>query len=81
MYKYHGRAVNETAVRTALIINADRAVYIQGMYQRWARATFFESDIAIPQLEGSTSAIAIPQLLKKCCSATATPQFRNHNFF
>jgi hypothetical protein len=42
---------------------------------------FFESAIAIPQLEGSTSAIAIPQLFKKCCSATATPQFRNRNFF
>jgi hypothetical protein len=37
---------------------------------------FFESAIAIPQLEGSTSAIAIPQLLKKCCSATATPQLQ-----
>ncbi len=47
--------------------------------QRWACATFFESAIAIPQLEGSTSAIAIPQLLKKCCSATL--QFRNRNFF
>ncbi len=35
---------------------------------------FFESAIAIPQLEGSTSAIAILQLLKKCCSATAIPQ-------
>jgi hypothetical protein len=34
-----------------------------------------------PQLAGSTSAIAIPQLFKKCCSATATPQFRNRNFF
>jgi hypothetical protein len=42
---------------------------------------FFESAIAISQLEGSTSAIAIPQLLKKCCSATATPQFRNRSFF
>jgi hypothetical protein len=42
---------------------------------------FFESATAIPQLEGSTSAIAIPQLFKKCCSATATPQFRNLNFF
>jgi hypothetical protein len=41
---------------------------------------FFESAIATPQLEGSTSAIAIPQLFKECCSATATPQFRNHNF-
>ncbi len=49
--------------------------------QRWARATFFESAIAIPQLEGSTYEIAIPQLLKKCYSATATPQFRNHNLF
>ncbi len=42
---------------------------------------FFESAIAIPQLEGSTSAIAIPQLFKKCCSATVLPQFRNRNFF
>jgi hypothetical protein len=42
---------------------------------------FFESTIAIPQLEGSPSAIAIPQLLKKCCSATATPQFHQRNFF
>jgi hypothetical protein len=41
---------------------------------------FFESAIAIPQLEESTSAIALPQLLKKCCSATANPQFRNRNF-
>jgi hypothetical protein len=31
-------------------------------------------------LEGSTSATAIPQLFKEFCSATATPQFRNHNF-
>jgi hypothetical protein len=45
------------------------------------RNFFFESAIAIPQLEGGTSAIAIPQLLKKCYSATATPQFRNRNFF
>ncbi len=42
---------------------------------------FFESAIAIPPLEGSTSAIAIPQLLKKCCYATSTPQFCNRNFF
>ncbi len=34
----------------------------------------FESAVAIPQLEGSTSAIAILQLLKKCCSPTAIPQ-------
>jgi hypothetical protein len=33
--------------------------------QRWARAIFFEFAIAIPQLEGSTSAIAIPQLFKE----------------
>jgi hypothetical protein len=33
-------------------------------YQSWACATFFESAIAIPQLEESTSAIAIPQLFK-----------------
>jgi hypothetical protein len=42
---------------------------------------FFESAIAIPQLEGGTSAIAIPQLFKKSYSATATPQFCNRNFF
>ncbi len=41
---------------------------------------FFESAIAILQLEISTSAIAIPQFSKKCCSATATPQFSNRNF-
>jgi hypothetical protein len=35
---------------------------------------FFESAIAIPQLEGRDSAIAISQLLKKCCSLTAIPQ-------
>jgi hypothetical protein len=35
---------------------------------------FFESATAILQLEASTSAIAIPQLFKKCCSATAIPQ-------
>jgi hypothetical protein len=35
---------------------------------------FLEFAIAIPQLEGVTSAIAIPQLFKTCCSATATPQ-------
>ncbi len=34
----------------------------------------FESGIATPQLEGSTSATAIPQLLKEFCSATAIPQ-------
>ncbi len=42
---------------------------------------FLKSAIAIPQLEGSTSAIAIPQCLEKCCSTTATPQFRNRIFF
>jgi hypothetical protein len=31
----------------------------------------------LPQLEGSTSAIAIPELFKKCCSATATLQLLN----
>jgi hypothetical protein len=41
--------------------------------QSWARATFFESAIAIPQLEGSTSAIAIPQLFKAML-------IRNRNF-
>jgi hypothetical protein len=51
--------------------------------QRWARSTFFESAIAIPQLEGSTTAIAIPQLFKEtmlrnCNSAIAIfPEVRN----
>jgi hypothetical protein len=41
---------------------------------------FFESPIAIPQLEGSTSAIAIPQLSKEMLlrnrnSAIPQPQF------
>jgi hypothetical protein len=49
---------------------------------RGGHAQFFlESAIAIPQFEGSTSAIATLQLLKKCCFATATPQFRNRNCF
>jgi hypothetical protein len=51
-------------------------VFIRGGHAQ----LFLESAIAIPQLEGRTSAIAIPQLLKECCSATATPQFRNCNF-
>ncbi len=43
---------------------------------------FFESPIAIPQLEGSTSAIAIPQLFKEMLlhnrnSAIPQPQLRN----
>ncbi len=41
---------------------------------------FFRSAIAIPQLEGSTSAIAILQIFKECWSAAAIPQFRNHVF-
>jgi hypothetical protein len=44
------------------------------------RNFFFESAIAIPQLEGSTSAIAIPQLFKEmlfriCNSAIPQSQF------
>jgi hypothetical protein len=39
-------------------------VFIVPRFQSWARATFFEYAIAIPQLEESTSAIAIPQLFK-----------------
>jgi hypothetical protein len=35
------------------------------------RKFFFESAIVFPQLEGSTSAITIPQLLKKYCSTIA----------
>ncbi len=38
--------------------------------QRWARATFFLS----PQPQFRNLKEALPQLLKKCCSATATPQ-------
>jgi hypothetical protein len=57
---------------------------------------FFESAIAIPQLEGSTSAIAIPQLFKNMLlrncnsaipqsqfflkSATSSPQLGSSNF-
>jgi hypothetical protein len=67
-----------------------------GLFQYLAkvgtRNFLFDSAIAIPQFEGSTSATfqetllcnrnsAIPQLLKKRCSATATPQFRNRSFF
>jgi hypothetical protein len=33
--------------------------------KRWAHATFIGSTITIPQLEESTSAIAIPQLFKE----------------
>jgi hypothetical protein len=51
------------------------------LYRGGHAQLFLESAIAISQLEGRTSAIAIPQLLKKCCSATATPHFRNCNFF
>jgi hypothetical protein len=61
------------------------------LYQGWARATFFESAIAIPELDGSTSAIAIPQLLKEMLlrnsaipqspfflmSATSSPQLES----
>ncbi len=36
---------------------------------------FFESAIAIPQLEAGTSAIAIPRLLKKCNSAIPQSHF------
>ncbi len=42
---------------------------------------FLKSTIAISQFEGRTSAIATPQLLKECCSATATLQFHNRTFF
>jgi hypothetical protein len=44
---------------------------------KWACATFLRSAIAIPHLEGRTSADAIPQLFKECWSATAIPQFRD----
>ncbi len=40
------------------------------------RNFFYESAITIPQVEGSTSSNTIPQLLKKCCSATATLQLQ-----
>ncbi len=43
---------------------------------------FLKAKIAIPQLEGSTSAIAIPQLLNEILLCNSTiPQFRNRNFF
>jgi hypothetical protein len=48
--------------------------------QRWARTTFSGVPITILQLEGSSSAIAIPQhfkemLLRKCNSAVPQSQF------
>jgi hypothetical protein len=53
----------------------------RALYQNYAHLyrgghaqLFFESAITIPQLAGSSSAIAILQLFKNCCSATATPQ-------
>jgi hypothetical protein len=48
--------------------------------QRWARATFFLG----PQSQFHKEALPQSQFrkfLKKYCSATATPQFRNRNFF
>jgi hypothetical protein len=50
------------------------AVFSVEFYRGGHTQLFFESAIATPQLEGSTSAIAIPQLFKECCSATAIPQ-------
>jgi hypothetical protein len=51
-------------------------MYNGHIYRGGQAQLFFESATAIPQLEGNTSAIAIPQLLKKCCSATVTPQLQ-----
>jgi hypothetical protein len=73
------RVGNSTWHAQYLVINTQRFAFlvIRGGHAQ----LFFESATAIPQLERSTSAIAIPQLFKKCCSATATPQFRKRNFF
>jgi hypothetical protein len=50
--------------------------------QRWAHATFFfESAIAIPQLEGSTSTIAIPQLSKEMLLRNRNSAIPQSNFF
>jgi hypothetical protein len=48
--------------------------------QRWARATCFMSAIAIPELDGSSSATAFPQLFKEmllhnCIFAIPSSQF------
>jgi hypothetical protein len=42
---------------------------------------FFESAFAIPQPEGSTSAIAIPQRFKEMLLRNRNSAIRNHNFF
>jgi hypothetical protein len=49
--------------------------------EQWARATFFESAIAIPQLEGSTSAIAIPQLFKEMLLRNRNSAIPQSQFF
>jgi hypothetical protein len=54
-----------------ILLQAKRSLHCRGGHAK----LFFA--ISIPQLEGSTSTIAIPQLLKKCCSTTTTPQLRN----
>jgi hypothetical protein len=41
---------------------------------------FLSLQLQFRNLKEALSAIAIPQLFKKCCSATATPQFRNQIF-
>jgi hypothetical protein len=52
-----------------------------GIRQSWACATFFESAIAIPQLEESTSAIAIPQLFKAMLTRNRNSAIPQLQFF
>ncbi len=56
---------NENEECTYLLENVVRYEFATGIKSRAGHAQlFFESAIAIPQLEGSTSAIAIPQLFR-----------------
>ncbi len=65
-----------------VIIQYQLPIALEGNQQRWTRATFFlESAIAIPQLEGSTSAIAIPQLFKEMLFRNRNSQIPQSQFF
>jgi hypothetical protein len=77
-------------------MNQRTVKYLKILLQKWARATFFESTNAIPQLEGSTSAIPILQLFQEMLlgnhnsaipqsqfflkSATSSPQLESFTF-
>jgi hypothetical protein len=52
-------------------------IFVRGVHQQF----FFESAIAIPQLEGNTSAIAIPQLFKEMLLHNRNSAFPQSQFF